>query len=214
MIRHRQTSDPPVASVRANESFGQSHIIEPLSEHTHTAIVVHGRGSDAEEFAGEFLASILSNGHTICDELPGWRWVFPCSKELWSTAFQEDMPAWFEAHSLTDPTTRQDLQVDGLRDSVGHVSRIMEEESRRLGGKSYRLVLGGISQGGAVAMWALLCQRDETKRPGAFFAASTWLPFAADLKDFAVAPREMRSQRKPAEGENASQREGFQHAAA
>lgn len=163
-------------------SFGSCHIIEPRSEHTHTAIILHGRGSYAEEFAQDFLASTLSDGRTLCDRLPSWRWVFPASKELWSTAFQEDMPAWFEAHSLTDPTIRQDLQVDGLLESVAYVRKLMEEEVERLGGDPQRLILGGISQGGAVGLWALLSQQDTSEQPGAFFAASTWLPFAADVE--------------------------------
>ncbi|KAK1772913.1 phospholipase carboxylesterase [Phialemonium atrogriseum] len=185
---------PPGAAEEANGSFGQSHIIQPQSEHTHTAIVLHGRGSCAEEFAEEFLASTLSDDRTLCDKMPGWRWVFPSSKEVWSTAFKEHMPAWFEAHSLTDPTIRQDLQVDGLLESVSYISQIMEEEIERLGGNSQRLVLGGISQGGAVGMWALLCQRDATRGLGAFFAASTWLPFAANVKDL-LAGQEMPPER-------------------
>jgi lysophospholipase II len=181
--RTNSNSPPwPAAAKDAGTSFGPCHIIEPQSEHTHTAIVLHGRGSYAEEFAQDFLASTLLDGRTLCDRLPGWRWVFPASKELWSTAFQEDMPAWFEAHSLTDPTARQDLQVDGLLASVAYVKELMEEEIERLGGDSRRLILGGISQGGAVGLWALFSQRDVTTRPGAFFAASTWLPFAADVE--------------------------------
>ncbi|KAL2752125.1 hypothetical protein ACRALDRAFT_1058903 [Sodiomyces alcalophilus JCM 7366] len=170
----------------ASGSFGQSYILQPQSEHTHTAIVLHGRGSCGEEFAEDFLASTLSDGRNLRDKMPGWRWVFPSSRELWSSAFRQRMPAWFEAHSLTDPTARQNLQVDGLRESVGYVLEIMEEESKRLGGNPQRLVLGGISQGGAVGMWALLCQRDATMGLGGFFAASTWLPFAADVEDFLV----------------------------
>ncbi|OHW99096.1 phospholipase carboxylesterase [Colletotrichum incanum] len=173
---------PRLVTEDTSGSFGPSYIIQPKFEHTHTAIMLHGRGSCGEEFAQEFLASTLSDDCPLTDKLPGWRWVFPSSKELWSTAFQEYMPAWFEAHSLTDPTARQELQVDGLRESVDYISQVMEEEVKRLGGNQKRLVLGGISQGAAVGMWALLCQRDQTTGLGGFFAASTWLPFAADVE--------------------------------
>lgn len=178
-----------------DNKFGGTHVVQPRSEHTHTAIVLHGRGSRADEFASDFLESTLSDGCGLGGKLPGWRWVFPSSKESWSSVFQERMPAWFEAHSLTDPTARQDLQVDGLLESVDHISRIVEEEIERLGGRGggdshRRLVLGGISQGGAVAMWALLSRRrrqrgskNENEGLGGFFAASTWLPFAADVED-------------------------------
>lgn len=174
---------PVAAATAADATFGRRCIIEPQSKHTHTAIVLHGRGSFADEFADDFCDSTLSGSRTLCEKLPGWRWVFPSSKELWSTAFQEHMPAWFEAHSLTDPTIRQDLQIDGLLDSVGYVKQLVEEEVEQLGGDSKKLVLGGISQGGATGLWTLLSLWDTSNAPGAFFAASTWLPFAVDVKN-------------------------------
>jgi lysophospholipase-2 len=165
-----------------NRSFGPVHIIEPNSDHTHTAIMLHGRGSNGKEFAEELLASTLSDDCSLYEKLPGCRWVFPSSQELWSTAFQEDMPAWFEAHSLTDITARQDLQVSGIRDSVDHIIGIINEEVKRLDGNPQRLVLGGISQGGAVALWTLLCQRKSAMKPGVVVVTSTWLPFAPSIE--------------------------------
>ena len=163
-------------------SFGPVHIVEPKSAHAHTAVMLHGRGSTGQEFAEEFLESTLSDGLSLSEKLPGCRWVFPSSQELWSTMFQEDMPAWFEAHSLTDIAARQDLQVRGSRDSVEHVTVIVSEEIRRLDGDPRKLLLGGISQGGAVALWTLLCQQDSAMRPGAVVVASTWLPFATNIE--------------------------------
>ena len=179
-------SNPPLpaASQKPSASFEPSYAIQPKSKHTHTAIVLPGRGSRADEFAEEFLASTLSDSTTLCDKLPSWRRVFPSSKELWSTAFQEHMPSWFEAHSLTDPTTRQDLQVEGLLDSVSYILQIIEEEIHLLGEKSDNVILGGISQGGAVAMWALLARQGRGADLGAVFVASTWLPFAADVEAY------------------------------
>jgi lysophospholipase-2 len=165
-----------------DRSFGPVHIVEPKSEHTHTAVMLHGRGSTGQEFAEEFFESMLSDGSSLSEKLPGCRWVFPSSQELWSTMFQEDMPAWFEAHSLVDITARQDLQVRGIRDSVNHITVIVNEEIRRLDGNPQRLLLGGISQGGAVALWTLLCQQDSAMRPGAVVVASTWLPFATNIE--------------------------------
>lgn len=176
------STEPATSPETKNRSFGPVHIIEPKSKHTHTAVMLHGRGSTGPEFAEELLDSALSDGVSLSKKLPGCRWVFPSSQHLWSTMFQEDMPAWFEAHSLTDITARQDLQVGGVSDSVDHVTAIVREEIRRLDGKSEKLLLGGISQGGAVALWTLLCQRDASMRPGAFVVVSTWLPFAANIE--------------------------------
>ena len=163
--------------------FGTLHVIEPRGEHTHTVIMLHGLGSTGEEFAQELFASNLSDGSSLRDAFPGWRWVFPSSKELWSSTFQEDIPAWFEAPSLTDTTAGQDLQAPGIRDSVSYLCRILDDEICLVGGKPEKIVLGGISQGGAIAMWTLLCYPQARARGlGAFVGASTWLPFAADIE--------------------------------
>jgi lysophospholipase-2 len=162
-------------------SFGPIHIINPKSDHTHTAIMLHGRGSTGQEFAQDFLESTLSDETSLPEKLSGYRWVFPSSQELWSTAFQETMPAWFEAHSLTDITMHQHLQISGLRDSVGHVVGIIDQEVERLDGDPQRLVLGGISQGGAIGLWTILCLRNAATRPGAVVVTNTWLPFADNI---------------------------------
>ena len=164
--------------------FGPIHIIEPKSQHTHTAVLLHGRGSNGEEFAEELAASTLSDQRTLMQKLPGWRWVFPSSRELWSTVFQEEIAAWFEAHSLTDVTARQDLQVEGIRESVRNIEGILEGEIAKLEGLAENLVLGGISQGGAIGMWTLLCASKPWRCLGGFVGASTWLPFAINIKKF------------------------------
>ncbi|KAF5542209.1 acyl thioesterase 1 [Fusarium phyllophilum] len=167
------------------ESFGPIYIVEPVEPHTHTAILLHGRGSNGEEFAQELLEeTLLSDQSSLAQKLPNWRWVFPSSRELWSTAFQEDMPAWFEAHSLTDITARQDLQIPDIKESVSYIKTILDQEIEKLGGDASKVVLGGISQGAAVGMWTLLCL-DSIERPlGAFFATNTWLPFASVIEKY------------------------------
>ncbi|KAG7417015.1 hypothetical protein LZL87_009412 [Fusarium oxysporum] len=178
-------------SVEANktgsqgESLGPIYITEPIDPHTHTAILLHGRGSNGEEFAQElFEETLLSDQYSLAQKLPSWRWVFPSSRELWSTAFQEDMPAWFEAHSLTDTTARQDLQIPGIKESVSYIRTILDQEIERLDGDAAKVVLGGISQGAAVGMWTLLCLNPIPRPLGAFFATNTWLPFAPSIEKY------------------------------
>ncbi|KAJ4013734.1 hypothetical protein NW752_005445 [Fusarium irregulare] len=161
--------------------FGPTHIVNPVTKHTHTAILLHGRGSNGPEFAQElFEETLFPDGSSLAQKLPSWKWVFPSSRELWSEAFQEDMPAWFEAHSLTDITARQEVQIPGIRESTEYVKTIINDEIVKLDGASDRVVLGGISQGGAIALWTLLSQGE--KPFGAFFGTNTWLPFASSLQ--------------------------------
>lgn len=163
--------------------FGLTHVIEPESRHTHTVVLLHGRGSTGKEFADELFDTTLSGSKTLKQLLPGWRWVFPSSQRLWSATFQQDLPAWFEAHSLTDVTVRQDLQTGGIEESVHYLSSILVEEIERLDGHAENLVLGGISQGAAIGIWTLLYMAEHKWRLGGFVGASSWLPFAVDIKE-------------------------------
>ncbi|KAF5664446.1 acyl thioesterase 1 [Fusarium heterosporum] len=166
-------------------AFGPVFVVEPTTAHTHTAILLHGRGSDGEEFAEElFDETKLSDGTSLAQKLPGWRWVFPSSRKCWSTTFQEEMPAWFEAPSLTNTTAAEDAQVPGIKESTAHVQSVIQQEIKRLNGMTENVVLGGISQGGAIAIWTLLCRAHGDRPLGAFFAASTWLPFAHNIEDY------------------------------
>ncbi|KAH7198795.1 Alpha/Beta hydrolase protein, partial [Fusarium flagelliforme] len=175
------TTSTMTQPVKSTE-FGPTHVIDSIIEHTHTAILLHGRGSNGPEFAEElFDETLFPDGSSLAQKLPSWKWVFPSSRVLWSEAFQEDMPAWFEAHSLTDITARQEVQIPGIKESTEYVKTIIDGEIEKLDGASERVVLGGISQGGAVAMWTLLNQGE--KPFGAFFGTNTWLPFASSLQD-------------------------------
>ncbi|KAH7305779.1 Alpha/Beta hydrolase protein [Stachybotrys elegans] len=174
-----QTGTPAVVP---RGSFGETYIVGPKTQHTHTAILLHGRGSDGAEFADELFSTRISDGSTFPQKLPGWKWVFPSSQRLWSTTFQEEIPAWFEAHSLTDIAVRQDLQISGLRGSAEHVGNIVDQEIASLKGGKDNVIIIGISQGAATGLWTLLSSSSLSAKVGAFIGASSWLPFADDLK--------------------------------
>lgn len=178
MDASQTTSETPAP----NDSFGPVHIIEPTSNHTHTIILLHGRGSTGPEFADELYHSTLSDGKSLFTKLPGCRFVSPSSKELYSSIFEENIPAWFEAHSLTDITTRQDLQVVGIKDSVAYISTLIDEEANRLDGDLRKLALVGISMGGAIALLSLLRLRNPRLQLGAIVVGSSWLPFAQNVE--------------------------------
>lgn len=165
----------------AESAFGHTHIVEPQKQHTHTAIVLHGRGSTGEEFADEILSSELSDRRTLPERFPTWRWVFPSSRTVWSTVFEEHMPSWFDSYSAGDSDLAKVSQIKSLKASVSHVRSVLASESGRLGGRSEHIYLCGISQGGAVGMWTLL-QQPKDRKLGAFVGISTWLPLAEDIR--------------------------------
>lgn len=107
---------------------------QPSHAHTHTIIFLHGRGSTGPEFASELFSSTASNSLSLPASLPTLRWVFPSSRLLWSTTFEEDIPAWFDAVSLDDIQEKKELQAEGLRESISHILDILEYEVGLLNG--------------------------------------------------------------------------------
>lgn len=171
----------------SNQDILSNHVVLPLAKHTHTAILLHGRGDNGPDFAKELFSSRVSDGassETLLTRLPTWRWVFPSAASRWSIIFEEELPMWFEAHSLSDPTLSLDVQMNGIRESVADITKILEEEVCRLGGCSKNIVLGGISQGAAVGLWALLYQGKASCELGGFVGASCWLPFSSSIEGF------------------------------
>lgn len=164
-------------------AFPDLHIHQPQSAHTHTAILLHGRGSDGPEFSEDFLHSTTSKNISLVSSLPNWRWVFPTSRNRWCTRFEEDMCTWFDAYSLNDITERQELQITGLRDSVSYILDVLEKEIALLDGRASHVYLGGISQGMATALWAMFCAARQFREPlGGFVGFCGWLPFAQRLE--------------------------------
>ncbi|OAL71867.1 hypothetical protein A7D00_3898 [Trichophyton violaceum] len=126
-------------------AFPALHIVEPRSAHTHSAILLHGRASNGADFAEEFFDSHTSEKKNLPAHFPGCRWVFPTSRERWSVVFEENMTAWFDIYSLVNISEKQDLQVEGLKESTAYLLDLLESEIALLGGRSDKLVLIGMS---------------------------------------------------------------------
>lgn len=159
-----------------------THIHKLKREHTHTIIFLHGRDSLASEFAEEFFESQASDDRTIQEVFPTIKWIFPASRMRKSARFGADMSQWFDIWSVEEPEEKEELQFEGLRESVKGILSIIKEEAALVGPE--RIILGGISQGCATAIYALLCGGTKL---GGFIGLSSWLPFqsrvAAIAKD-------------------------------
>lgn len=172
-----------------------SQVRSPSGEHIYTIILLHGRDSSASVFAEEFLESEVSddyasmNGASNDRTLPGMyptvKWVFPTSKWRPSARFGESMSQWFDMWSVENHWEKVELQIDGLRESVKETLDIIRHESTLV--SPHRIILGGISQGCATAIHALLCGDVQL---GGFIGLSSWLPFqpesTATLRDLMI----------------------------
>ncbi|SMY21402.1 unnamed protein product [Zymoseptoria tritici ST99CH_1A5] len=141
----------------------------PRGEHTHTVIFLHGRDSTAKEFAEEFFESQASGEETLLDFFPSVKWVFPSAGLLNSARFGCELSQWFDMHNTENPHEQEDDQH--LLPSMKRIQDIIAQEAALIGHD--KIILGGISQGCAVAIYALLSGHRQL---GGFIGLCSWLP--------------------------------------
>lgn len=146
-------------------------MIAPLREHTHTIIFLHGRDSVATDFASELFERQASDGCTLPEMFPTFKWVFPSSKMRMSARFGTELSQWFDIWSVEQPEERKDLQVEGLRESIAYILDVVHNHA---GVSPEKIFLAGISQGCATAIHALL---QGSVRFGGFIGLCSWLLF-------------------------------------
>ncbi|PSS23328.1 hypothetical protein M430DRAFT_117406, partial [Amorphotheca resinae ATCC 22711] len=165
-------------------------IIYPTSTHTHTFIVLHGRGSNALHFSQDttnpvkpgFLTCTTSSGLTLAQKFPGLKFVVPTAPKRRCTAKKRlAMNIWFDNSSFEDPYEREEVA-----DNYEMVKEIVTEEAKELGERGLQKVfLGGLSQGCAMSLHVLLAfDRDEEEKCmgfGGFIGMSGWLPFQDEI---------------------------------
>ncbi|KAK3341844.1 Alpha/Beta hydrolase protein [Lasiosphaeria hispida] len=147
--------------------------------HTHTIILLHGRDSQACEFASEFFECEATDAtpagdRTLTALFPTIRWVFPQARAIRSERFDADMPQWFDMWSLEDVQERSELQVPGLRSSVDLIIDIIKDEELLV--PRGKIFLGGISQGFATSLAALFA--DGRGGFAGLCGFCSWLPLA------------------------------------
>ncbi|KAI2471142.1 alpha/beta-hydrolase [Annulohypoxylon bovei var. microspora] len=133
-------------------------VVAPLTSHphTHTVVFLHGRGDTSQNMADALLRwSRDSRGRTLMDEFPSVRWVFPQAEPSLVETTGDHWPQWFDIWNILDMTDREELQAFGLKESVESVRRVVLREAEAVGGLN-KIVLAGISQGGATAAHVLL----------------------------------------------------------
>lgn len=154
--------------------------------HTHTVIFLHGRGDDAQNFMKCLRANTWTDSQrrTPMEAFPTFRWVFPTAgwKACARPGGPKVMSQWFDVWDHLNLRTREELQAPGLRESVGRIREMIATEAARLGGRYDKIVLMGISQGGATSVHTLLnlhFAKEYTgpKRLGAFVGVACRMPF-------------------------------------
>jgi lysophospholipase-2 len=167
-------------------------IVAPLGDqHSHTVIFLHGRDDFGEDLSKYFFDSKGSDGSTLAEIFPSVKWVFPTAKlrysarrdlEFSSSSFaellkgEEIISQWFDLWDVNSPYEKQELMLDGVRESIEDILDIIQKEADIA--PLERIVLGGISQGCATAILALLSSGINL---GGFVGMCSWLPFQNDI---------------------------------
>ncbi|KAI1412703.1 alpha/beta-hydrolase [Hypoxylon sp. FL1857] len=167
-------------------------VVAPLAphKHTHTVIFLHGRGDTSQNMADSLLRwDRDSRRRSLIDAFPSVRWVFPQAEERLVETSGETWNQWFDVWNILDMTDREELQAVGLSASVEALRRIVRREAKSVGGLD-RVVLAGISMGGATAVHTLLhlsaedghgevvdTENDVPPRLAGIMAFCSWLPF-------------------------------------
>ncbi len=163
-------------------AHGEMHVYPPKERHTHTFIMLHGRGDFSRSFGPLFMVSNDSSGKPLQYVWPNMKFVFPNAKMRpidSSSRFQANQ--WFGIRTLSDTTIDEESQIEGLRESCAFVHEIIKEESKLI--PCENIVLGGLSQGCATALYAFLTFEPQGgERLGAVVGMSGWLPFHKRIK--------------------------------
>ena len=173
MITQKNTKPP---------TYPEPLVIPPSLTHKQTIIALHGRGSNGQAFGPLLLSTKIPDGRTLRQALPHAKFIFPtASKRRAQTHNRSIIHQWFDNGPLATPTEREELMIDGLRETSIYIHRLLREAAKEVGATN--VVLGGLSQGWAAALVSLLTWEGEPL--AAAFGMCGWLPFRQHIVDIA-----------------------------
>ncbi|XP_002732463.1 acyl-protein thioesterase 1-like [Saccoglossus kowalevskii] len=135
-------------------------VIPAASKHSATVIFLHGLGDTGHGWAAAF-ASIKS---------PHIKYVCPTADAIpvsLNAGFR--MPSWFDIESLSFDSKQDEAGIKASTEKLQQM--VADEESAGIA--SNRIIIGGFSQGGAVALHSALTL---AKPLAGVIGLSTWLP--------------------------------------
>lgn len=156
-------------------------VVSPKEAHKQTFIILHGRGSTAEQFGPPLLL------HPVSPSSPGgeaksFQAHFPHAKFIIPTASLRRAAAhnrsiihqWFDVYPLDSypPEHKYHTQLEGLRESTGFIHGLLRDAVAEVGARN--VVVMGISLGCATALSSLLLWEGEDL--GGVVGMCGWLP--------------------------------------
>jgi len=144
-------------------SYPEPTVFEPNGEHKATLLILHGLGDTADGWAS--MAGIFA--------IPGLKFIFPTAPMRPITLnMGMVMTGWYDITSLDKINSSED--EEGIRESWRFVEELIAKEEAA-GLPSSKIIVGGFSQGGAVALMAARSK----KKLGGIIGLSTYVPLRA-----------------------------------
>jgi len=141
-------------------SYQKPTVIDAADEASTTVIWLHGLGDDGKEW--QRLAEKVG---------VSWaKFIFPTAPNQPCQVSEMSTNAWYDVPGLSVQQLREDAA--GIQQSVAYIHKLIEDEIAS-GTPSERIVLGGFSQGGCIALAAALSCSHEL---AGVMACSTWFP--------------------------------------
>jgi len=135
-------------------------VVSARGKHTGTLIFLHGLGDTGHGWASSLAEIRSDNMRIVCPTAP----TIPVTLNS-----GVKMPAWFDLISL-DPQGAED--EPGIKKAAKEVEKLITAEISS-GVPAERILIGGFSQGGALALYTGL---STTHKLGGIVVLSTWFP--------------------------------------
>ncbi|CAF3546076.1 unnamed protein product [Rotaria sordida] len=173
-LKSSETSTQSDDETSLSKNMAESAIISTTTQHTATVIFLHGLGDVGGSWHEVF------NTYRIAKSVPHVKFIFPTAPVQKVTLnMGTSMTSWFDILGL-DQQAKEDQE--GIEKSSIFLNHLVEEEITR-GIPPERIIVGGFSMGGAIALHAALtCPHTLA----GVVALSTWLPLSTTFPEALV----------------------------
>lgn len=163
------------------DKFGPELLRTPIRVPEPGPTGAHGNGDDPPANATKTTPQTKEPTVTLQTAFPHARFVFPTAARRRATLYKRALThQWFDSWKLDPPAAeREELQVGGLRETTMYLHQLVRAEICLVPGGARDVVLGGLSQGCAASLVALLLWEGEEL--GAAVGMCGRLPFAGGL---------------------------------
>lgn len=163
------------------EKFGPELLRTPI--HIHRPAPPRAHCNNAKPLTDELAITSPAQepAVTLRTAFPHARFVFPTAARRRATIYKRSRThQWFDNWKLDPPATeREELQIEGLHETTRYLHQLLHAEIALVPGGARNIVFGGLSQGCAASLVALLLWEGEDL--GAVVGMCGWLPFAERL---------------------------------